>query len=63
MDHAYGSFYQTSKEELESLLSRHVSSFHEIDGVPGMDITKSIYDTEVFDLLFGDGNLRYLCKK
>ena len=64
MDHAYGSFYHTGREEIEKLLKENFSSIDRIKGVYGMDITEELYpNNKYFKYNFGTGMLRYICKK
>ena len=54
MDHAYGSFYYTDREDLERLLSKYFQSYERVKGVYGMDVTSELYDSyPYFDLMCG----------
>lgn len=64
MDHSYGSFYQTSRSQIENILKSHFTDFQRIAGVFGMDITEELYsEYPHFQNMFGSGMLRYLCTK
>lgn len=64
LDHTYGSFYETTREEMETYLDANFSSYKRLSGVAGLDITPEIYkDDPYFQLKCGTGNLRYICGK
>ena len=64
IDHAYTSNVPTSRKNLEKILKKNFTSIKKLKGVPGADLTESIYRKDkYFNLRFGDGDLRYICKK
>ena len=64
IDHAYTSNVPTSRKNLEKILKKNFTSIKKLKGVPGADLTKSIYRKDkYFNLRFGEGDLRYICKK
>ena len=64
MDHAYGSFYYSTREEVEGLLKASFSEINRVNGVLGMDITPEVYPHDkYFSQRYGSGMHRYLCKK
>lgn len=64
LDHGYGEYQQTSRENCEGILSKYFREIKRVPGIKGLDVTSEIYkDDEYFQYRFGTGNLRYLCKK
>jgi ubiquinone/menaquinone biosynthesis C-methylase UbiE len=64
LDHGYGEYQQTTREDLESYLNSHFSHIIRVPGIEGLDVTEEIYkDDKYFFDRFGTGNLRYLCRK
>tara|TARA_Y100000739_G_C20548526_1_gene437071 strand:- start:89 stop:1156 length:1068 start_codon:yes stop_codon:yes gene_type:complete len=64
MDHTYGVFYETKREEIELELENNFSSIKRIPGIYGLDVTEEIYSNdEYFDVKCGTGNLRYVAFK
>lgn len=64
LDHGYGEYQQTSREDLEKWLGDHFSEIKRVPGIEGLDITEEIYSNDIyFHYRFGTGNLRYLCRK
>ena len=64
MDHTYGVFYETTREEIESELKNNFSNLKRVEGIYGLDVTEEIYSNDnFFDVKCGTGNLRYLAVK
>ena len=64
VDHMYGEYQETGREEFEGWCEDIFSSIERVPGVPGLDVTPEIYKHDpYFKARFGDGNLRYLCYK
>ena len=64
MDHTFGVFYETTREELELELKKNFSSIKRIPGIYGLDVTEEIYENDsFFDVKCGTGNLRYIAEK
>lgn len=64
VDHMYGEYQQTSREEFEGWCSKMFSRIERVPGVTGLDVTPEVYkDDPYFDPRFGCGQLRYLCFK
>ncbi len=64
MDHTYGVFYETKREEIETELKNNFSNFKRVPGIYGLDVTEEIYSHDsYFDVKCGTGNLRYIAFK
>ena len=64
LDHGYGEYQQTSREDLESWLGNEFEVVTRVPGIDGLDVTEEIFEKDkYFTYRFGSGNLRYLCKK
>jgi len=66
LDHMYGVFYKSNKLDISNLLADHFSSVIEVPGVAGLDVTPSAMkylDPLQFQYRYGEGNIRFLCKK
>ena len=64
LDHSYGEYQHTAREDCERWLSKYFSSVRRVPGIPGLDVTPEIYQNDpYFEDRFGTGNLRYLCEK
>ncbi len=64
IDHAYTSNVPTTRKNLEIILKKNFSKIKKLQGVPGADLTKQIYKKDKFyNFRFGEGDLRYICKK
>lgn len=61
IDHCYGEYYETPREELLNLCEKYSSKHYLVPGIPGLDVTKeSMTEDQYFDERFGDGQLRYI---
>ena len=64
LDHSYGEYQETKRSDFEKMLKRYFRSFRRVKGVLGADCTPEIYKKDkYFKKRFGDGDLRYICKK
>lgn len=64
LDHSFGEYQETGRREFEKILKKNFSSFRRVKGILGADCTPEIYNKDkFFKSRFGDGDLRYLCKK
>jgi ubiquinone/menaquinone biosynthesis C-methylase UbiE len=64
VDHMYGEYQQTSREEFEGWCSKLFKKVERVPGIPGLDVTQEIYkDDPYFTPRFGCGHIRYLCYK
>lgn len=64
VDHMYGEYQQTRREDFEDWSSSIFSRIERIPGIAGLDVTPELYnDDPYFDVRFGCGQLRYLCFK
>ena len=64
LDHSYGEYQETKRSDFEKMLKRYFRSFRRVKGVLGADCTPEIYKKDkYFRKRFGDGDLRYICKK
>ena len=64
LDFSYGEYKKTKRKEFEKILKRNFSSIKRVKGVLGCDCTPELYKKDrYFKLRFGEGDLRYLCKK
>lgn len=64
LDHSFGEYQETSRREFEQIIKKYFSSFKRVKGILGADCTPEIYKKDkYFKSRFGDGDLRYLCKK
>ena len=64
VDHMYGEYQQTSREEFESWCSHIFTRIQRVPGVAGLDVTPELYaDDPYFTERFGCGHVRYVCYK
>ena len=64
LDHSYGEYKKTSRKKFEKILEKNFSSFRRVKGILGCDCTPELYKKDkFFKSRFGEGDLRYLCKK
>ncbi len=64
MDHGFSSYFHTDRSDFEKLLKNNFKEIIRVPGVPGIDVTEELFqDDKYFNLRFGSGNLRYICRK
>ena len=64
VDHMYGEYQQTRREEVENWSSSIFRRIERVPGIAGLDVTPELYkDDPYFEVRFGSGQLRYLCFK
>jgi ubiquinone/menaquinone biosynthesis C-methylase UbiE len=64
VDHMYGEYQETSRDEFESWCSSIFTRIERVPGIAGLDVTPELYeDDSYFHVRFGCGQLRYLCYK
>ncbi len=64
LDHSYGEYQIISRKKFEEILKKNFSSFRRVKGILGCDCTPELYKKDkFFKSRFGEGDLRYLCKK
>lgn len=64
LDHGFSSYFHTDRNDFERLLRNNFKDLIRVPGVSGIDVTEELFqDDEYFNLRFGSGNLRYICKK
>ena len=64
LDHSFGEYQETKRKVFEKILKKHFSSIKRVKGILGADCTPELYKKDkFFKNRFGDGDLRYLCKK
>ena len=64
LDHSYGEYQETTRFDFEKILKKNFSKIYRVAGVPGADCTPEVYKNDkYFKSRFGDGDLRYLCRK
>lgn len=64
LDHGFSSYFHTDRNDFEKLLRNNFKDLIRVPGVPGIDVTEELFqDDEYFNLRFGSGNLRYICRK
>ena len=64
VDHMYGEYQETSKEEFEGWCDSLFDHIERVPGIEGLDVTREIYKNDrYFESRFGCGHIRYLCYK
>ncbi len=64
VDHMYGEYQQTGREEFEEWCRPHFKELQRVPGIAGLDVTPEIYaDDPYYTARFGTGHMRYLCFK
>lgn len=64
VDHMYGEYQETGREEFEQWCSPLFARIERVPGIAGLDVTPELYkDDPYFVSRFGCGQLRYLCFK
>jgi len=64
VDHMYGEYQQTGREEFEEWCRPHFKELRRVPGIAGLDVTREIYaDDPYYTARFGTGHMRYLCFK
>jgi len=64
LDHSYGEYQETTRLDFEKMLKKNFSKIYRVAGIPGADCTPEVYKNDkYFKSRFGDGDLRYLCRK
>jgi ubiquinone/menaquinone biosynthesis C-methylase UbiE len=64
VDHMYGEYQETDREEFESWCEGVFKKIERVPGIAGLDVTPEVYqDDQYFEARFGCGHLRYLLFK
>ena len=66
LDHMYGVFYRSNKNKIKEILEEKFTEVNEIPGVAELDVTRTAMkylSADQFKYRYGEGNVRFICKK
>ena len=64
LDHSFSEYQETDRNHFERILKQNFKVIKRIKGIAGTDCTPELYKSDkFFKERFGDGDLRYICKK